>query len=332
MKRRFVGTVLIGFGVLFLVLAVGLRFFVAPAVTKLPYDMQQCPAPEEPQPDGCLKPSVAEAHGGHLPADRGREAGDPAGHPSQHDLGPAAAEDDGRLAVDRRKPTGSATTPWYGTCHRRPDGSTAAARSSAPTAPNSRSIGSPAPHSPGTPSGSTTPTWVRRCRSTTWTTRARSTSSPSARRRRTTRSSTRNIQQALPARFVDVTSVGDLEAYHFKQEIPRQPAVNVSPASLAALRSHVRPDGHRCQGHVQQRPRGMGGPGHGRLPRRTGAAAQGTRARRWHGRSDDAASGGLQVHRRNSHQCGQVGREQPFPARPGEPVGTDWRSASSGCF
>lgn len=62
--RRFVGAVLIGIGALFIVVAVGLPLYVAPAVTKLPYDMQVCPEdPAEPAPDGCLKPSVAEATG-----------------------------------------------------------------------------------------------------------------------------------------------------------------------------------------------------------------------------------------------------------------------------
>lgn len=63
MKRRFAGTVLVGFGVLFLVLAVGLPFYVAPTVTKLRYDLRACPAPDKPQPSGCVKPSVAEAPG-----------------------------------------------------------------------------------------------------------------------------------------------------------------------------------------------------------------------------------------------------------------------------
>lgn len=61
MKRRFAGTVLVGFGVLFLVLAIGLPLYVAPTVTKLPNDLRACPAPDQPQPSGCLKPSVAEA-------------------------------------------------------------------------------------------------------------------------------------------------------------------------------------------------------------------------------------------------------------------------------
>jgi len=62
-KRRFVGTVLVGFGVLFLVLAIGLPVYVAPAVTRLPNDLQACPAADKPQPSGCIKPSVAEAAG-----------------------------------------------------------------------------------------------------------------------------------------------------------------------------------------------------------------------------------------------------------------------------
>lgn len=59
--RRILGAVLTGLGMLLLVLAVALPFYVAPAVTKLPYDMVACPKPTEPQPSGCLKPSVVEA-------------------------------------------------------------------------------------------------------------------------------------------------------------------------------------------------------------------------------------------------------------------------------
>ena len=39
MKRRVIGTVLFGLGVVLVVLAVGLRFYVAPRATKLPYDL-----------------------------------------------------------------------------------------------------------------------------------------------------------------------------------------------------------------------------------------------------------------------------------------------------
>ena len=64
MKAR-IGAVLFGIGVVALVLAAGLFFYVAPSVTALPYDLKACPdAPAEPGPDdeGCLKPSVAEAN------------------------------------------------------------------------------------------------------------------------------------------------------------------------------------------------------------------------------------------------------------------------------
>lgn len=57
MKAR-LGAVLFGIGVLSVVIAVGLAFFVAPAVTKLPYDLKMC---KTPQAEDCLKPSVAEA-------------------------------------------------------------------------------------------------------------------------------------------------------------------------------------------------------------------------------------------------------------------------------
>jgi len=59
--RRFVGALLIGLGAIFAVVAVGLPLYVAPAVTKLPYDMLPCPAAPAEQPSGCLKPTVAEA-------------------------------------------------------------------------------------------------------------------------------------------------------------------------------------------------------------------------------------------------------------------------------
>jgi hypothetical protein len=53
------GALLFGIGVLCLVIAGGLAFYVAPTVTKLPYDLKLCNA--EGKPDGCLKPSVAVA-------------------------------------------------------------------------------------------------------------------------------------------------------------------------------------------------------------------------------------------------------------------------------
>lgn len=61
--RRFLGTVLIGFGALFVVLAVSLPLYVAPAVAKLPYDLRPCDKDSKPDDTGCLRPSVAEASG-----------------------------------------------------------------------------------------------------------------------------------------------------------------------------------------------------------------------------------------------------------------------------
>ena len=57
MKAR-LGAVLFGIGILLVVVAGGLAFYVAPAVTKLPYDLKLCKTPAE---EGCLQPSVAEA-------------------------------------------------------------------------------------------------------------------------------------------------------------------------------------------------------------------------------------------------------------------------------
>jgi hypothetical protein len=57
-KARLCAT-LFGIGVLSLVVAAGTAFYVAPTVTKLPYDLALCDA--EGKPEGCLKPSVAVA-------------------------------------------------------------------------------------------------------------------------------------------------------------------------------------------------------------------------------------------------------------------------------
>ncbi|MEV4481316.1 DUF3068 domain-containing protein [Micromonospora coxensis] len=58
MKAR-LGAVLFGVGVLSLAVAAGTAYYVAPSVTKLPYDLTFCNA--EGKPDGCLKASVAVA-------------------------------------------------------------------------------------------------------------------------------------------------------------------------------------------------------------------------------------------------------------------------------
>ncbi|MEV0157649.1 DUF3068 domain-containing protein [Micromonospora sp. NPDC050686] len=58
MKAR-LGAALFGIGVLSLALAAGTAFYVAPSVTKLPYDLTFCNA--QGKPDGCLKASVAVA-------------------------------------------------------------------------------------------------------------------------------------------------------------------------------------------------------------------------------------------------------------------------------
>ena len=56
--RRYLGAVLILLGAVGIVGAIGLPLYVAPMVTKLPYDMQACQKEQKP---GCLKPSIAEA-------------------------------------------------------------------------------------------------------------------------------------------------------------------------------------------------------------------------------------------------------------------------------
>ncbi|MEU8375651.1 DUF3068 domain-containing protein [Micromonospora sp. NPDC048894] len=56
MKTR-LGAALFGIGVLSLVVAAGTAYYVAPSVTKLPYDLTFCNA--DGKPDGCLRASVA---------------------------------------------------------------------------------------------------------------------------------------------------------------------------------------------------------------------------------------------------------------------------------
>ena len=58
MKAR-LGALLFGIGVLCLVVAAGVAYYVAPTVTKLPYDLQLCNA--DGKPEGCLKASHAVA-------------------------------------------------------------------------------------------------------------------------------------------------------------------------------------------------------------------------------------------------------------------------------
>jgi DUF3068 family protein len=61
-KRRIFGAVLIGLGAVLVVLAVGLPLYVAPSAARLPNNLAACPAASQPQPSGCVKPSVAEAN------------------------------------------------------------------------------------------------------------------------------------------------------------------------------------------------------------------------------------------------------------------------------
>jgi hypothetical protein len=64
--RRFAGALLAGLGGLCLAAAVGVLLFVAPSVTKLPYNSQPCPKPPAAQPSGCIAPSVVIARGAQI--------------------------------------------------------------------------------------------------------------------------------------------------------------------------------------------------------------------------------------------------------------------------
>jgi hypothetical protein len=65
------GAVLFGIGVFAVVLAAGAAFYVAPAVTRLPYDLKLCKAGES---QDCLRPSVAEAVNAHFLQTKGGDA------------------------------------------------------------------------------------------------------------------------------------------------------------------------------------------------------------------------------------------------------------------
>jgi hypothetical protein len=235
-KRRFVGTVLIGFGVLFLVLAVGLRFFVAPAVTKLPYDMQQCPAPEESQPAGCLKPSVAEALGatflqiesGSLSIRQGTLRSTTWVRPQPDTTAAWQSTGEGnRLGDNAVVWNVSSEARWV-------DGGDAVISAYSTELALDRVTGAALPWDAQWLDDANLGTAVPKHNVDY---KGQVYKFPFGTEKKDYEIYDTNIQQALPARFVDVASVGNLEAYHFKQEIPRQPAVNVSPASLAALRT-----------------------------------------------------------------------------------------------
>jgi hypothetical protein len=61
--RRFLGTVLAGLGALLIIVAVGLPLYVAPRVTKVPYELVPCKTFGVDNPPGCVEPSVATAPG-----------------------------------------------------------------------------------------------------------------------------------------------------------------------------------------------------------------------------------------------------------------------------
>jgi hypothetical protein len=240
-KRRFVGTVLMGFGVLFLVLAVGLRFFVAPAVTKLPYDMEQCPAPEEPQPAGCLKPSVAEATGATF---------------LQIESGVLSIRQGTLRSTTWVRPQPATTAAWQATGQgnrlsdnaiiwnvsseaRWVDGGGAVISAYSTELALDRVSGAAVPWDAQWLDDANLGRAVPRNNVQY---KGQVYKFPFGTEKKDYEIYDTNIHQAVPARFVGVTSVGNVEAYHFKQEIPRQPAVNVSPASLAALRTNFAPN------------------------------------------------------------------------------------------
>jgi hypothetical protein len=238
--RRFVGTALIGLGVLLLVVAVGLPFYVAPAVTRLPYDMQLCPAANEVQPEGCLKPSVAEAAGAtFLQIKEGQLAIQQGTLRSTTWVRPQAKTTADWQATGEANRLGGNTVVWGVSSETRWVESGDALISAYTTElALDRVSGAAVPWDAQWLDDSALGDRVPR-RNVEY--KGQVYKFPFGTERRDYEIFDSNMREALPANFVEVTTVGDMEAYHFKQEITRKDAQNVSPASLAVALSKFAP-------------------------------------------------------------------------------------------
>jgi hypothetical protein len=237
--RRFVGTMLMGLGVLFLALAVGLPLFVAPSVTKLPYDLQLCPSPDKPQPDGCLKPSVAEAGGAMF---------------LQINAGKAQIQHGTARSTTWVRPQAKTTAEWQKTGEfnrlgdnafvwdvssetRWVEGGDALVGAYNTELALDRTTGAAIPWDAqwldDANLGDKVPRHNVEYKGQVY-------KFPFGTERRDYEIFDREVRAAFPAAFVEVTTVGDLEAYHFRQEIPRS-ELSVAPASLALLRATFAP-------------------------------------------------------------------------------------------
>jgi hypothetical protein len=225
---------LIGLGVLFAVVAVGLRFYVAPAVTKLPYDMQQCPPADKPQPDGCLKPSVAEAVGAtFLDKSSGQiRTGALRSFTWVVPDAKTTAEQQAANKLDDNAIIWNVfgEADWI-------DGSNALVSAYSTQLALDRTTGAAVrwqdqwldeDNSSSVPKGNVTY-------------EGQSYKFPFNTEKKDYLIYDTNLRKALPAQFVEVTDVDGVEAYHFRQTIDRQEVQNLSASSLDTLRSIFAP-------------------------------------------------------------------------------------------
>ena len=235
--RRFLAAVLVGLGGLLLVLGIGLRVYVAPAVTKLPYDMRLCPPADQPQPDGCLKPSVAEASGATFLDKDGVEIRQGTLRSTTEVVPQPKTTADWQQSGPANR-LGDNAIVWtvYGAA-RHVDNNEALISAYSTELAIDRTTGAAVPWDgqwldeddlQAVPRGN-----VKY--------EGQVYKFPFGTQKTDYQLYDRDLRKALPAQFVEVTDVEGLEAYHFKQTIDRQEVQNLSPTSLAALRSKFAP-------------------------------------------------------------------------------------------
>jgi hypothetical protein len=238
--RRFVGTVLIGLGVLLIVVAVGLPFYVAPAVTKLPYDMKPCPASGQAQPEGCLKPSVAEAAAATFLDKNGVVIRQGTLRSTTEVIPQPKTTADWQRTGSANRLGGNAIV-WdvYGTGQWVEGNLAPISKYSTELALDRVSGAAIAWDAQWLDEENLSERAEPPRRNVEY--KGQVYKFPFGTERKDYEIFDRDLRKALPAQFVEVTTVGDLEAYHFKQVIEAQEAQNVTPASLATLRVKFAP-------------------------------------------------------------------------------------------
>jgi hypothetical protein len=234
--RRFVGAVLIGLGTLFLVVAVGLPFYVAPAVTKLPYDMQVCPENAEGEaPADCLRPSVAEATGATF-----------------LQISNLSIQTGTLQSTTWVRPQPKATADWQRSGKLGDDAIVWDVYSDAKWVEGSSEVVSAystslALHRVSGAAVDWDGQWLddsnlgRTVAMGNVKYEGQIYKFPFGTQQRDYLIYDRDIRRAVPAEFVSVTTVEGLEALHFQQVISNEPVQNVTPATLTALLGRFAP-------------------------------------------------------------------------------------------